>query len=97
MPKCHRQDDPRICGAKTTVQNQSTVTIDGKLWATRGDKNSHGQGGLINTTGSTVTIVGIPVIVHGPDNSNQDNLCPPVGEPHCNPKTADGASKTFCY
>lgn len=97
MVLVHRQTDKRICGASTVVQNQKTVTVDGKLWSTRGDPNSHGSGGLINTTGSTVTIVGIPVIVHGPDRANPDNLCPPSGPPHCNPVTAQGATYTSCY
>jgi hypothetical protein len=94
MKPAHRHGDPRICGATTVVTGQSTVTVDGKLWAVKGDPNSHGGGALINTTGSSVTINGIPVIVHGPDNAGGDNLLFP---PHDNPKTAGGSASVFCY
>lgn len=95
MKKCHRQDDTRVCGATTVVVGQSSVTIAGKLWAVKDDVNSHGNGQLINSTGSSVTINGKPVIVHGPDNASADDLCPIP--PHCEPKTASGAGATFCY
>ena len=93
----HRHDDLRVCGATTVVVGQSTVTIAGKLWAVKDDIDSHGNGQLKNTTGSSVTIVGKPVIVHGPDEAQQDDLCPFVGEPHCNPKTQNGSTSVFCY
>lgn len=96
MPKAHRNNDPRICGAATVVQNQSTVFANGELWAVLGSENSHGAGGLINS-GTTVFIEGKPVIVHSADNSNPDNLCPPIGEPHCNPKTAAGSPDVFAF
>lgn len=91
MPRAHRHGDSRVCGATTIVQNQATVTIDGQLWATQGDENSHGGGGLINSI-SSVTIAGIPIIVLEPDDANQDNLCPVIGEPHCNPKTSSACA-----
>lgn len=94
MPKAHRNSDPRICGATTVVQNQSTVFVNGQLWAVRGSVNSHGSGGLINTTGDTVFIEGIPVIVHGPDDANPDLL---ELSPHDNPKTAEGSPDVFAY
>jgi hypothetical protein len=96
MPKAHRHGDLRICGATTTVQNQSTVKVNGKLWAVEGSTNSHGSGGLI-PSGSTIKIEGILIIVHEPDNSQQDDLCPIVGEPHCNPKTAQGSPDVSAY
>jgi uncharacterized Zn-binding protein involved in type VI secretion len=96
MSKAHRDGDSRSCGATTVVQNQSTVFVNGKLWAVKGSVNSHGSGGLINS-GSTVTINGIPVIVHAPDNAQPDNLCPPLGGEHCDPKTAEGSDNVFCY
>lgn len=95
MKQAHRHGDLRICRATTVVTGQSTVTVDGKLWAVKGDQNTDIGGGLINTTGSSVTINGIPVIVHGPDNAVPDLLCP--GPFHCNPKTAGGAASVFCY
>jgi len=94
MKQAHRHGDSRICGATTVVTGQSTVTVDGKLWAVKGDPNTDRGGALINTTGSSVTINGIPVIVDGPDNAGSDNLLFP---PHNNPKTEDGAASVFCY
>ena len=96
MPKAHRHSDARICGASTTVNNQSSVYVNGKLWAVKDSTNSHGNGQLI-PTGQTVYVEGKLVIVHYPDNSQQDNLCPPIGEPHCNPKTATGSDNVFAY
>lgn len=94
--KAHRHGDSRICGASTVVQNQSTVFVNGKLWAVKDSENSHGAGGLINTTGSSIYIEGKPVIVHGPDDAKPDNLCP-QSPPHCNPKTAQGSDNVFGY
>lgn len=96
MPPAHRNNDPRNCGAVTTVTNQSTVTINGELWATKGDPNNHTGGGLINS-GSSVTIGGIPVIVHSADSADPDGLCPIPGGPHCNPETAGGSASVTCY
>lgn len=91
MPKSHRHGDSRDCGATTIVQNQSSVFVNGKLWAVKDSENSHGAGGLINTTGDTVFIEGKPVIVHGPDDAKPDN----AGHP--NPKTAGGSGNVFAY
>jgi uncharacterized Zn-binding protein involved in type VI secretion len=91
MPAAHRNNDSRTCGAKSVVQNQTTVFVNGELWAVKGTVNNHGDGQLINTTGSTVTIEGIPVIVHGPDNAQPDNA------DHPNPATAEGSSNVFAY
>ena len=41
MPAAHRNGDLRTCGATTSVTGQSTVTVNGKLWAVLGDKDSH--------------------------------------------------------
>lgn len=96
MPKAHRDGDLRVCSAKTVVQNQSTVTVNGRLWAVRGTFNSHGNGGLINSTGDTVDINGIPVIVHGPDHAVPDDLCP-LPATHCDPMTAEGSPNVTTY
>lgn len=97
MPyKAHRHGDSRICGATTVVQNQSSVYVNGKLWAVLATENSHGNGGLINSTGTTIEIENKPVIVHGPDVANPDDLCP-VGSPHCNPETAEGSDDVQAY
>ena len=97
MPKAHRHGDSRVCGASTVVQNQSTVFVNDKLWSVKGSLNSHGSGPLINSTGDTVFVEGIEVIVHGPDHSGADDICPISGPPHCDPMTATGSGDTFAY
>ena len=42
----HRDTDPRVCGATTTVVNQSNVFANSLLVAVYGDTNSHGAGGF---------------------------------------------------
>jgi hypothetical protein len=96
MPPAHRQDDPRVCGATTVVVGQTTTFVDGKLWAVKDDINTDGNGQLI-PSGTSVFIQGKPVIVHRPDDAEQDDLCLPIGEPHCDPKTDAGSGKTFAY
>lgn len=96
MPPAHRHDDLRTCGATTTVIGQGTVTVNGKLWAVDNDPNTHGSGGLI-PSGATVTIEGKLVIVHAADSAQPDNLCIPIGPPHCNPLTAQGSSDVSAY
>lgn len=87
----------RDCGATTTVQNQSTVFVNNQLWAVKDTTNNHGAGQLINSSGSTVIIENKPVIVHGPDHAQQDDLCIPIGPPHCDPMTAEGSGDVFAY
>lgn len=67
-----------------------------ELWAVQGDPNTHGAGELIASNPQTVFINGIPVI-EVQDDSNPDNLCPPVGEPHCNPFSVSGSGTVFVY
>lgn len=95
MAGAHRHGDARNCGASTTVQNQSTVFVNGQLWAVKDTFNSHGAGGLINS-GTTVTINGLPVIIQG-DNAKPDNLCPPLGGNHCNPVAVGHSDNVFAY
>lgn len=87
--QAHRNGDQRSCGA-TTIASQSFVTIGGQAWAVEGDKNTHGEGGLIATK-SYIKIGGKSVIVVN-DPANQDNLCPSLGGEHCNPKASSGSS-----
>lgn len=94
MPAAHRDGDGRVCGASTTVGGQSTVFVNGRLWAVSGDPNSHGGGGLI-PSGSTVFVEGKPVIVDAPDGAAPDALCP--APPHCAPDTAGGSPDVFAY
>ena len=67
-----------------------------ELWAVQGDINSHGAGALIASNPQTVFVNSIPVI-EVQDDSNPDNLCPPVGEPHCNPYSVTGSGTVFVY
>lgn len=63
MPGAHRHADARFCGATTTVVGQSSVSVNGRLWAVEGDPNTHGQGLLIAVYGNPcVTIEGKYVI-----------------------------------
>lgn len=48
MPKAHREEDRRFCGAKTIVEGQSSVYVNNKLWAVEGDPNDHVHGELIS-------------------------------------------------
>ena len=94
MPAVHRNNDPRVCGAVTVVSGQSTVFVNGELWAVNGDPNSHGDGALI--AGSRrVFINGIAVVNHSPDGASADALCP-TGPPHCAPVTAGGSPNVNC-
>jgi uncharacterized Zn-binding protein involved in type VI secretion len=91
MPEVHRNTDDRACGAKTVVSGQTSVYVNGKLWAVKGDTNTHDAGGLINRfTG--VYINGKPVIVRN-DPGQVD------GQLHAG--SADKASgfspDVFCY
>jgi hypothetical protein len=96
MPDAHRDTDSRSCGAKTTVNNQSSVYVNGKLWAVKDSTNDHNNGQLI-PTGQSVYVEGKLVIVHTPDNAQQDDLCPPLNGEHCNPKTAQGSNDVSAY
>lgn len=93
MPKAHRNGDSRACGAKTVVTGQSTVFVNGKLWAVKDDPNTHSAGGLINTTGSTVFIEGKNVIVHGPDLAKVDG----AGHVGSQDQTAEGSGDVYSY
>jgi uncharacterized Zn-binding protein involved in type VI secretion len=96
MPlKAHRHGDSRVCGATTTVENQSTVYVNGQLWAVKNSTNSDGNGKLINSSGTTVIVNNLEVIVHGPDHAQPDNKCP-LGQ-HCDPYTSEGSGDVFCY
>ncbi len=70
----HRNNDLRDCGAHTVVIGNSTVFVNGRLWAIAGDLCDHGSGDLINS-GTSVLVEGTPVIVLEPDNAEPDMLC----------------------
>lgn len=94
MPAAHRHGDGRICGATTVVSGQSTVYVNGQLWAVAGDGNSHG-GGALSPSGSTIEINGKKIIVNAPDGAAADSLCPIP--PHCGPSTSGGSGDVFAY
>lgn len=53
MPGAHRHGDKRFCGATTIVTGQSTVKVNGILWAVEGDYDTHcGEGQLIAVYGA---------------------------------------------
>jgi len=95
MPKVHLNGQGRICGAVTTVTEQSSVWVDGELWAVHGDPNSHGLGGLI-ASATDVYIEGKLVIMHAPDSASPDGSCP-FPPDHCNPKTSEGYDGVLLY
>lgn len=73
MPGAHREKDSRFCGAETTVNGQSTVYVNSKLWSVEGDKCSHGHGDLKSVVGNTVKINGKKVICAVGDHATDDN------------------------
>lgn len=54
------------------MQGQSTVFVNGRLWAVEGDPNTHIDGDLISVVGSTVFIGGKKVIVAIGDTAQTD-------------------------
>ena len=95
MPAAHRETDSRACGATTIAIGQSTVFVNGKLWSVEGDPNTDGGGGLVASE-TTVKINNIPVIVLG-NSAFADDLCIPVGGPHCAPSATSGSDDVSCY
>ena len=92
MSKAHRDGDLRACGAETIVIGQSTVYVNGRLWAVENDPNTHTGGGLI-PSGHTVFIEDKPVIVHKPDLAKVDGLEHDATED----ETAEGSENVFAY
>jgi hypothetical protein len=96
MAGAHLNGQLRTCGATTIVVGQTSVFVNGLLWAVDGDVNSHGNGNLI-ASGTFVTIAGKRVVINKPDLAMPDNLCPVPGGTHCSPMTAQGSVSVFCY
>ena len=93
LPKAHTHKMKRKCGAFTIVNGQSTVFVNGELWAVNGDPNSHGSGRLIAGNALNIWVEGKNVIVHTPDRATVDNAGHPPGQTD----TAEGSSDTFAY
>jgi len=90
----HRDTDARICGATTTVVGQSNVYVNNLLVSVDKDPNTHGAGDLKAAT-NQVYVNNKLVVNNTPDNAEPDNLCPVVGDPHCNPFTDQGSPDVF--
>lgn len=94
MPGAHRNSDSRFCGASTTVTNQSTVFVNGRLWAVEGDRSNHIRGDLIAKYGAkNVYIEGKRVIVSVGDEAAPDFAGHPTGP--SNPSSSSG--NVFAY
>jgi hypothetical protein len=94
MPGAHRDSDSRACNAVTTVENQSTVYVNSKLWAVEGDPNSHGAGNLIAEFGAkNVYIEGKKIIVALGDDAEGDNQEHPKGTT----KPTSSSGNVFAY
>jgi len=92
--KAHRNGDSRACGASTIVVGQSTVYVNGALWAVDNDPNSHGAGNLDANDTETVIINGKPVVTHTPDPGHvSDNLTHTPSAV----RTAQGSPDVFAY
>ena len=93
MPGAHRQDDTRFCGALTVVTNQSTVTVEDKLWSVEGDQNSHTGGNLRAVYGDkNVYIEDKLVIVSQGDEALPDSIHP---EPDTWPNSSSGTVSAY--
>lgn len=94
MPGNHRNGDSRFCGASTRVTGQSSVFVNGKLWAVDGDPNSHGAGNLVPVYGAkNVYINGKLIIVAVGDIAKPDNAPHPTGP--TNPSQSSGDVFTY--
>ncbi len=77
MPQVHRENDLRVCDAKTIVTGQSTVRAGGELIAVLADKCNHNNGDFIEN-GRTLRIGGKCVIAIG-DHALGDSIhIPPL-------------------
>jgi len=89
IPGAHRHGDSRFCGAKTTVQGQGTVSVNGKLWAVEGDPETHIGGELVAVYGAkNVRINGKKVIVAVGDVAKSDKKGHPL--PPTDPQGSSG-------
>jgi len=76
MPGAHRITDDRFCGGLTVEKGNSTVHVNGLLWAVEGDPNDHGAGDLIAVYGTKNVFVNNKKVICAigdkaePDNAN---------------------------
>lgn len=73
MPGAHRNTDLRVCTAKTIVEVNTSVYVNGKLWAIEDNICDHGnEGPLKPVVGTSVKVHNIPVIVFGDQAKTPD-------------------------
>ena len=89
----HRMTDLRVCEATTIVVGQGNVYANGLLVSVHGDPNTHGKGNTV-ATANNVFINGLLVTKVG-DTALPDDLCIPLGEPHCVPRVTTGSGNVF--
>lgn len=89
----HRNDDLRACGAGTVVTGQNSVFTNGRLASVDGDPDSHGEGKLIARCKNVYINGKLRVIVT--NHAQPDDLCAPVGPPHCDPIAVQGSPNVF--
>ena len=73
MPGAHRDQDGRKCGAKTIVTVNTSVKVNGKLWAIEDNECDHTGGPLKPVVGDSVKVHGVKVIVFGDEAKSPDN------------------------
>lgn len=86
----HREGDSRICGATTVSVGQGGYYVNGQKAAVDGDPDSHGSGQLIAAC-NEVYINGKKVVIVT-NSAQMDDLCIPIGAPHCNPLATTGVN-----
>lgn len=97
MPAAHRNNDLRACGAKTEVIGQSTVYVNGRLWAVDGDIDDHcDPKGPLDPSGVTVFIEGKNVIIVG-DGFYAPDYQPPDCEDLHAPSASTGSENVGAY
>ena len=97
MPAAHRNTDDRACGATTIVIGQSTVFVNGLLWAVDGDIDTHcDPKGPLDPSGSTVFIEGKNVVVVG-DGFYAPDFQPPDCLVVHSPTAASGSGDVSAY
>jgi len=97
MPAAHRNTDDRACGATTIVIGQSTVFVNGLLWAVDGDIDTHcDPKGPLDPSGSTVFIEGKNVVVVG-DGFYAPDFQPPDCLVVHSPTAATGSGDVSAY
>ncbi len=101
MPGVHRENDMRSDStrSKTVVKGQSTVYVNGRLWAVEDDEESDGFGHLVSKSPGTILINNKKAIVEQLDDAKPDAICGRLGaDPeHCHPHPNEGSTDVIAY